>query len=123
MSHTDAVSFHASDYDVPVGTPVLAARAGVVAAIDQGFTAAGADAAFADRGNAVQVLHDDGTWALYLHIDTRSARVRIGERVAEGQVLALSGHNGQSTGPHLHFAVLANRDHQPVSLPVMITGP
>ena len=48
--------------------------------------------------------------------------MRIGDAVSTGQVLGLSGNTGFSQGPHLHFAVLANRDGQPTSLPIQITG-
>ena len=117
FSHTDGVSAYAYDLGVPIGTPVLAMRPGVVGTIDQGFTEAGTDPSFLQRGNAIRVLHDDGTLGIYLHLDPRSSRVRIGDAVEAGQVLALSGNTGFSGGPHLHVALLANQDSQATSLP------
>ncbi len=120
FSHTDRLDRYAIDYGVPSGTPVLAARRGTVATIEQGFTASGTDESFARRGNAVRVSHDDGTWAIYLHLDPRSARVRIGDHVEAGQILALSGNTGFSSRPHLHLAIRINRDHVETSIPFSV---
>lgn len=119
-SHTDVLNKYAYDFSMPIGTPVLAARAGTVATIEQGFTEAGETEEFSRKGNNIRVLHDDGTWAVYVHLDPRSARVRIGDKVEVGQVLALSGNTGRSKGPHLHLAVQANRDHAEESVPFEI---
>jgi murein DD-endopeptidase MepM/ murein hydrolase activator NlpD len=116
FSHTDALNRWAYDFTMPTGTPVVAARAGTVATIEQGFTQAGDTEEFGLKGNSVRVLHDDGTYAIYLHLDPRSARVRIGDHVEAGQLLALSGNTGWSKGPHLHLAVLANRNHSDESV-------
>ena len=120
FSHTDRFNRYAIDYGVPVGTPVAAARAGTVATIEQGFTEAGTDPSFAKKGNSIRILHDDGTWSYYGHLEPRSARVRIGDHVEAGQVLALSGNTGWSSGPHLHFAVMANRDDLETSIPFTV---
>lgn len=122
FSHTDAVNQEAYDFAMPIGTPVVAARAGTVATIDQGFTEHGTDADLANRGNSIRVLHSDGSWAVYLHLDPRSARVRIGDRVEAGQILALSGNTGRSKAPHLHLAIIANRDHVDESVPFELQG-
>lgn len=45
---------------------------------------------------------DDGTFVTYAHLRRRSARVRAGQRVAAGEVLAECGNFGNSTEPHLH---------------------
>jgi|GEM_PF-6805673 len=90
------------DFVMPAGTPVLAAREGVVARVVDGFTTGSADAAFS--GNQVLVLHADGTFAIYLHLSP-GIPVKPGRRVNVGDVLGKSGGTGRASAPHLHFAV------------------
>ncbi|KRD39889.1 hypothetical protein ASE35_06105 [Lysobacter sp. Root916] len=56
-------------------------------------------------GNYVALDLGDGRYAFYEHLKTGSARVRTGQRVRRGEVLAALGFTGDSTGPHLHFHV------------------
>ena len=60
------------------------------------------------RANVVRVLHDDGTMALYVHLNWNTIRVVPGQRVRRGEYLADSGNTGFTTGPHLHFVVQRN---------------
>ena len=57
-------------------------------------------------GNFVVQALDDGTFALYAHIQNGKVRVHPGDRVRRGQVLGLVGNTGNSTAPHLHFHVM-----------------
>jgi murein DD-endopeptidase MepM/ murein hydrolase activator NlpD len=54
-------------------------------------------------GNSVLLDLGSGRFALYAHAQPGSLRVKVGDRVAIGQVLALLGNSGNSDGPHLHF--------------------
>jgi murein DD-endopeptidase MepM/ murein hydrolase activator NlpD len=101
QSHTGRQR-EAFDFVMPVGTPVLAAREGRVGQVVDGFTAGGRDSRL--PGNHVAVVHDDGSFALYVHLSP-GIPVRVGQRVARGQLLARSGQTGNATAPHLHFAV------------------
>jgi|SRR5579862_576989 len=56
-------------------------------------------------GDFVVLDLGDGKYAFYEHLKSRSIRVRTGDRVRRGQVIAQLGYTGQSTGPHLHFHV------------------
>lgn len=109
FSHSEPASRYAIDIAVDEGTPVLAARAGVVMQVEDEFEGAGLDLEkFGARANHVRVLHEDGTMAVYAHLQPDSVLVRPGRRVAVGQRLGASGNTGYSTGPHLHFAVQVN---------------
>lgn len=79
------------DIAVPTGTPVRAAGAGTVSIA--GWTGG--------YGNYVCVDVAGGPTACGAH--NSQLKVRVGQRVAQGQVIALSGNTGNSTGPHVHF--------------------
>lgn len=102
---------HAYDFAMPVGTPVLAARAGRVVAVKEDSSRGGSSSAHAAEGNFVQVLHEDGTRAVYLHLVKDGADVAVGDVVRQGQPIARSGNTGWSAIPHLHVHVDA-RDPQ-----------
>ncbi|QDW66254.1 M23 family metallopeptidase [Luteimonas granuli] len=124
FSHRDAENRHAVDFAVPEGTPVLAAREGVVMQAEAGFAHGGLDSPEGvDRANFVRILHEDGTMAVYAHLAPGGVHVRQGERVRRGQRIGSSGSTGYSGGPHLHFAVQANRGRRLASLPFRMFGP
>lgn len=81
------------DVAVAIGTPIRASGGGVVAET-------GTDAEY---GNFVMLNHPDGYQSLYGH--TSRLLVAVGDTVEAGQVVALSGTTGRSTGPHLHFEI------------------
>lgn len=54
-------------------------------------------------GNAVVIKHANGTYSQYAHLSRID--VKIGQVVATGQHIALSGNTGNSSGPHLHFEI------------------
>jgi murein DD-endopeptidase MepM/ murein hydrolase activator NlpD len=56
-------------------------------------------------GNYVILDLGGGRFAFYAHLRPGSIRVRVGDRVRRGQVLALLGNSGNSDAPHLHFHV------------------
>ena len=123
FSHRDAENRYALDFAVPVGTPVLAARDGVVMQVQDGYRGHGLDYAHdGGRANFVRILHDDGSMALYAHLAEGGALVRVGERVEAGQRIGLSGNTGYSTAPHLHFAVQVNRGMQLQSIRFRMRG-
>ena len=124
FSHNEPQNRYAVDIVVPDGTPVLAARDGVVMTVDKDFYGAGLDMAkYGDRANNIRIVHSDGTMAVYAHLQLESAQVQVGEHVRAGQELARSGDTGFTNGPHLHFCVQANVDMNLVSVPFEFTGP
>ena len=117
-THNTPDSEYAIDIVMPVGTAVLAARDGTVMDVEEDFNRGGADREkFVDKANHVRVLHDDGTMALYAHLDLASVSVRPGGRIRAGQLIARSGNTGFSSGPHLHFAVQQNVGMKLISVP------
>lgn len=103
-SHTGENHF-SIDFGMPEGTPVCAARAGVVYQVTDHFSEGGTHASFKPKANAVYVLHGDDTAAAYVHLAHGGARVRAGDFVTAGEVIGLAGSTGWSGCPHLHFHV------------------
>jgi murein DD-endopeptidase MepM/ murein hydrolase activator NlpD len=123
FSHTDS-SRYAVDFDLPEGSPVHAARAGVVVQVIQTFTTAGTDASYReqDKANRVLVRHADGSFGYYGHLKPGGVVVQEGQSVTAGQLLALSGNTGFSRGPHLHFEVRGAMDGRKwMTFPVRFT--
>lgn len=119
MTHTTVDSRYAVDISMPIGTDIHAARGGTVVEVAStnfrgGFdtTRQGASA------NMIRILHDDGTFGIYAHLNWNSIRVQPGDLVERGEYIADSGNTGFSTGPHLHFAVVLNRGMRIESVPV-----
>jgi murein DD-endopeptidase MepM/ murein hydrolase activator NlpD len=122
VTHTDAGSRHAIDIAMPVGTAVHAAREGLVINVARNHFRSGLQLAAMSEANFVQVLHEDGTYAIYAHLQLDTVRVRPGQRVVRGEYIANSGNTGFSSGPHLHFVVLRNVGLRSESVPVAFAG-
>jgi len=122
-THRDAVSRHAIDIAMPVGSAVHAAREGIVINVAHRYFRGGTQQALLEEANFVQIVHDDGTSAVYAHLQLDSVRVRPGQRVERGEYIANSGSTGFSSGPHLHFVVMRNAGLRSESVPVSFAGP
>ncbi len=122
FSHQHPQSRYAVDIALPLGTPVRAARAGVVMEVAGDFFDGGTDPKYQTRANMARILHDDGTMAIYAHLHPDSVRVAPGQRVERGAWLANSGNTGFSTGPHLHFAIQRNSGMELISVPFEFAG-
>lgn len=85
------------DFGVPEGTPVMAAESGYVARVAIGTKW---------YGNYVMIIHNNNLATLYAHLS--KVNVTADQYVSRGEVIALSGNTGFSTGPHLHFEVRLN---------------
>lgn len=104
FSHTGLEQF-AVDFRMKEGTPVHAARDGVVARTEQTHSTGCWNDGCGQYANYVVILHDDGTTGEYYHLQKDGVLVEVGDRVTAGQRIALSGNTGHTTMPHLHFAV------------------
>nr|WSX50526.1 M23 family metallopeptidase [Streptomyces sp. NBC_00974] len=86
------------DFAVPVGTRVDAVSGGVV--VKAGPNGGGDGPAY---GNAIVIKHANNTYSQYAHLS--KIQIKVGQKVAKGQKIALSGNTGNSSGPHLHFEI------------------
>jgi len=123
MSHQDAENHEAIDFAMPIGAPVLAARRGRVLQVGDGTPLRERPPVQQDAPNFVSVLHDDGTFALYLHL-APGIPVKPGDDVEIGAKLGEAGNTGSPSGPHLHFVVLRRLGASQVgSVPVRFVVP
>lgn len=123
FSHFDEQNKYAIDIPLDEGTDVVAARGGVVMDYAEDFIKGGADEKNLFRNNFVRIAHDDGSMGLYAHLKLETVVVGNGQRVKAGQKLAESGDTGFSTGPHLHFAIQINQNHNLISVPFNMQYP
>ena len=86
------------DLAAPKSSPIRAVQSGQVIFSDP----------YAGYGNLVVIQHADGFTSHYGHC--QSIKVTIGEMVKAGQIIAIVGSTGNSTGPHLHFELRKNGD-------------
>lgn len=89
---------HGVDVACPVGTPLIAGADGTVA--HKGHGASG--------GHVLILRHAGNFHTVYYHLKEPS-HLNLGEPVKAGDIVALSGNTGASTGPHLHFEVRRSR--------------
>lgn len=87
---------HGLDLAVPEGTSVVSPGVGTVLDV-------GSDP---HSGNFVKIDHGNGIVSSYAHLS--GASVAVGDTVAPGQQIALSGSTGDSTGPHVHWRTKVN---------------
>lgn len=107
-----AAGYHTGiDYSVPAGTPVGAAAKGTVVQVG------GPDGAY---GNYIIIRHPNGMFSLYAHL--KRTGVKQGDKVGEGEQIALSGNTGNSTGDHLHFEIREGRGYGSDVNPVSFFG-
>jgi murein DD-endopeptidase MepM/ murein hydrolase activator NlpD len=103
-SHTAGDAF-AIDFKMDEGTPVHAARGGVVVGSRDDSSTGGPSKKYEWDANYILIQHDDGTLGHYVHLQKGGNRVKAGDVVKAGDWIGKSGNTGHTTGPHLHFAV------------------
>jgi murein DD-endopeptidase MepM/ murein hydrolase activator NlpD len=98
-AHTAAL-----DFGMPVGTPVHAARDGVVYAYKENSNEGGASSSFKNKANYIIIRHEDGSYACYWHLKENGVVVKHGP-IGKGALIGYSGATGMVLRPHLHFSV------------------
>ena len=86
------------DFGAPIGTPIYAAGDGKVAtaSVKSGY------------GNYLKIQHSGKYSSAYAHLSRFASGVSPGKKVKQGQIVAYVGMTGSTTGPHLHYEILAN---------------
>lgn len=92
--HRTMREHHGVDYLIPEGTAVFATADGVVKTLSEKNTT---------HGKAITLDHGNGYETSYSHL--LDIRVRKGQKVKRGDIIALSGNSGLSFAPHLHYEV------------------
>jgi murein DD-endopeptidase MepM/ murein hydrolase activator NlpD len=93
------------DIPAPSGTPIIAIDSGVVIYSNNGIRG---------YGNMIVIAHSEELFSVYAH--NRKNKVKKGEKIKRGQMIAEIGNTGRSTGPHLHFEIrLKNQVRNPAS--------
>ncbi len=123
---------HAIDFLMPMGTDILAARDGKVIAVNDShpdhppdkscieFDANGSIKRN-DNINEILILGEDDLIQHYAHVKQNSAQVKVGDIVKANTKICESGHNGNSSEPHLHFTLLKKdetKEQKLVSVPI-----
>jgi murein DD-endopeptidase MepM/ murein hydrolase activator NlpD len=113
----------ALDFDFDTGTPVHAARDGLVIEVKSDSNRGGMSQAYYKDANFILVAHSDGTFGNYVHLRRDGSLVKVGDLVKEGQPIGWSGNTGLSSGPHLHFDIrVPTREGKMMSIPVRFLG-
>lgn len=130
LTHFFAGNQHAIDFACPIGTPLLAVGDGVVVDVQDQNILSGIAVTNLFQWNSIMLQLDnkpngtnhtsdasegttteeDPLFVEYVHIQHKSAKVNVGERVTKGQVIACGGSIGFSPEPHLHFCAYRSRD-------------
>ncbi len=108
FTHKGPKSRYAIDVSMPIGTPIIAVKGGRVIDMKMDSSLGGKNKKYRAHANFIKIQHNDGTMSVYVHLKGHSQTVQIGDFVKKGQIIALSGNTGYTTGPHLHFAIQTN---------------
>jgi len=93
---------YAVDFAMPIGTLITAARSGRVVYILERYSD---NDRTPGHENVAIVMHEDSTYARYVHLTTNGVLVTEGQTVIPGDTIGLSGNSGSGGAPHLHFDV------------------
>ena len=101
----------ALDFEMPIGTPIYAAREGIILSYKDDSDEGGPFSKYKSKDNYIIIKHEDGSFGCYWHLEKNGVFVKSG-RVEVGQQIGFSGATGQVLRPHLHFSVKRKLDYQ-----------
>ncbi|MFC1775173.1 M23 family metallopeptidase [Nanoarchaeota archaeon] len=103
---------HSIDIVLPEGAPILAVKAGIVWQVKDDSNEGGLDPKYSNEKylNYITIKHTNEEFSQYVHVQCKSSKVKNGDKVRKGQVIAKNGNTGFSAGPHLHFQVFTPRE-------------
>jgi len=96
---------NAIDLIVPKNTPVLAAAEGIVTFVGDNSNIGGPDPFYMAYTNFITIMHSNGEYSRYDHLEYHSSKVRLGQHVHACKEIAKVGMTGYTYIPHLHFQV------------------
>jgi len=102
----------AIDFDMPEGTPVYAARDGIIYKFKDDSNEGGPFSGYEKKANFIIVQHNNGSFGCYWHLKKNGVVVKSG-LVAKGQLIGYSGSTGFVLMPHLHFSVKRKLEYEP----------
>ena len=94
----------AIDFEMPIGTPVYAARGGTIYSYKDNSDEGGPFPNFVNKANFIIIKHDDGSFGCYWHLQKNGVLIKRGH-VTKGEQIGVSGATGQVLIPHLYFSV------------------
>jgi len=101
----------ALDFEMPIGTPVYAAREGIIYRYKDDSDEGGLFSKYKNKANYIIIKHDDGSFGCYWHLKRNGVLIKSGH-VSQGQQIGFSGATGQVFRPHLHFSVKRKLNYQ-----------
>ena len=87
-----------TDFAAKMNTPIMASGDGIITRAK--WCGGG--------GNCIQIKHNSTYQTIYAHMSKFARGIKVGVRVKQGQIIGFVGSTGVSTGPHLHYEVIAN---------------
>jgi murein DD-endopeptidase MepM/ murein hydrolase activator NlpD len=94
----------ALDFEMPEGTPIFAAREGIIYSFKDDSNEGGPFSKYKNKANYIIVKHTDGSFGCYWHLKKDGVVVKKGS-ITKGQLIGYSGATGFTLRPHLHFSV------------------
>lgn len=119
-THYNTINYYAVDLVMSKGLWVCAVQDGIVIDLYDG---AGFFFDDTKNSNYVRIQHADKRLTDYQHLALGSIKVKIGQKLKARQCFAQVGETGRTTGPHLHFAVLEEKNGELVSVPFKFIDP
>ena len=99
-----SVNFEIVDFVAPIGTSVAAAD-GIITCINEDSNVGGPDASYWLYTNFIIIRHSNGEYSRYDHLDYKSSRIKLNQKVQAGDKISKVGMTGYTYIPHLHFQV------------------